>query len=114
MPHFIAEDGSIIVSRGQAAGGSIGLVEGSLLGRKLRLENLEEEIRILKKEDSELFIKISDLEDEIKLINQMTVRPQIEILQKELQKLNDNSLQLKVKIENVTFQLQKSCFLCKN
>ena len=105
--HFIAEDGSIIVSRGQAAGGSIGLVEGSLLGRKLRLENLEEEIRILKKEDSELFIKISDLEDEIKLINQMTVRPQIEILQRDLQKLNDNSLQLKVKIENVTLQLQK-------
>ncbi|MCO6460108.1 MAG: chromosome segregation protein SMC [Saprospiraceae bacterium] len=104
---FVTEDGSMTASQGYASGGSMGLIEGNLLGRKIRLESLEESAISLKKADSEYFIKLSDIEEQIKEIRLINKSPQLDTLNKQHQQIKDNLIQLKVKAEHLQLQLEK-------
>lgn len=105
--HFISEDGSMVVSHGHATGGSIGLIEGSLLGRKIRLESLEGELIELKKADSAYYVELANIEDKIAAISVESKGSELEKILKEAQHVRDALLQIKVKTEHNQLQLDR-------
>ena len=105
--HFISEDGSMVLSHGHASGGSIGLIEGSLLGRKLRLESLQEELIELKKSDSEFYVELANIDDKIGTISDEGKGPYLDKILKEVQQVKDALLQISVKAEYNQLQLDK-------
>lgn len=105
--HFITEDGSMQISNGQASGGSIGLIEGSLLGRKIRLESLEEELIHLKRSDSDLFVGLADVDEKIKTLQTVNKSAQMENLQRQSQQTKEALLQVNIQAEHIQLQLEK-------
>jgi chromosome segregation protein len=104
---FVSADGSIIASLGLTSGGSIGLIEGNILGRKLRLETLEKNLIQLKHTDSNCYIQLAELDDTIKLLHSINKTPQLETLVKQNQQTKDSLIQFKVKSEHFQLQLEK-------
>jgi len=105
--HFITEDGSTQISHGLANGGSIGLIEGSLLGRKIRLESLEEDLIHLKRSDSDLFVQLADIDEKVKSLQADNKSGQLETLQRQGQQTKESLLQINIQAEHIQLQLEK-------
>lgn len=105
---YVTIDGAVTVALAQVAGGSIGLIEGNLLGRKLRLDHLEEEIFATKKQSNALLEKIMNHQLSLKDLDVITEKQrELELVNQKLRQLEKDELQWTLHSDNLQSQLTK-------
>jgi len=96
---FITKNGKITKKKYSISGGSIGLFEGKKIGRVKNLERLDKEIKGLHKKLSEVELSKMENEKELEKLLNDTNEYEIENLQLEINRINEEFISIKTKHE---------------
>ncbi len=96
---FITKNGNIIRRTFSLSGGSVGLFEGKRIGRAKNLEKLQAEIKKLSLRLDEIKDNLDGNIKELNLLKNAIKKPEIEALQSEIRRINDEFISVKTKKE---------------
>jgi len=98
---YIAKSGKMISTHHTISGGSIGLFEGTKLGRAQKLKKLAKDIKKLEEVCQKLQEKLNDLQTQQTTLKRSDIRHQINLKQKEAGDYNSNLISSKTRFENL-------------
>ena len=105
---LLTKNGKIINRPFSITGGSVGLFEGKRIGRAKNLEKLADTIKKLKSKLSEVKQNLEEKSSDLERLKEQTFKPQIEQVQDELSKVNEEYISLKTKQEQISELLSKN------
>ena len=98
---LLSSNGSFIQSGAMVSGGSVGLFEGKKIGRKKNLEKLEDLLKKLQTNRSDLVDKIEKAKAELRTLRAQDVTQTVQKLNREHQQLQQEQVKLAVQFENI-------------
>ena len=105
---YLQKDGSGYQSLHHIVGGSVGIFEGNKIGRTQRLEKLREEIEGLTSSVATHKLQITETQNLIVGYNQQLKDQQLQRTKEEINRIENQLLQLDHKIENFNHQIEQS------
>lgn len=99
---FLDKAGKITKRQFSVSGGSVGLFEGKRIGRAKNLEKLEEEIKILRKDQAKAEESISKLQSQLDALKSASKAVQVEELKEELTHINETQISIQTKQDQFT------------
>lgn len=98
---FITETGKYTKRKFSISGGSVGLFEGKRIGRAKNLEKLEKEIKDLENKSVDIKERLEQRQQELARLKSDTFKSEIEQLQTEFSRVNEEYISLKTKKEQL-------------
>ena len=105
---ILQKDGTGFKTSKRIVGGSVGIFEGNKIGRTQRLEKLSTEIQALNASVAAIKLKITETQNLIVGFNQAVKDDQIKRTSDELNKAENNIVQIEHRIENYNAQINQS------
>lgn len=105
---FISKSGKYTKRRFSLSGGSVGLFEGKKIGRVKNLDKLAKEIKKLQKQSGEVDQSLADSQDELANLKKNSKKSEIEEIQSDLNKTNEQYVSIKTKHEQFRELVGKS------
>ncbi|OEK04167.1 chromosome segregation protein SMC [Roseivirga misakiensis] len=102
---FITETGKYTKRKFSIAGGSVGLFEGKRIGRAKNLEKLEKDIKSLETKSVDIKDRLDQKQQELARLKSDTFKSEIEQLQSDFGKVNEEYISLKTKKEQLAQML---------
>ena len=99
---IITLDGELIAATGSITGGKLKIKSAGLVGRKSKIEKLQEEINSLKKKEEEIALKYNESEKEIN-----SLKEEVQPLKEKIDELNIEVARYKEKNESITKELER-------
>lgn len=104
---FLAKDGSFVKQSNTVGGGSVGLFEGSRIGRKNQLEQLHKNINIIAAEKQKLENEIHQLSEKTEILKTKDTLHNLKELTSELGQKNREQVQLTTRKQALDHQLSQ-------
>ena len=98
---YLAKSGQFYATKYSISGGSIGLFEGKKLGRVQKLAKLSKLIKTIAQNSQQLQAKLNQIEQQRTTLKRSDIRHQIELKNKEANRLNNNLISAKTRYENL-------------
>src|SRR5690606_8047593 len=105
---FITKSGKITRRRFSISGGSVGLFEGTQIGRAKTLEKLDKEIRELNAKLDEIRASLAERQGDYEKLRNNRIRVQIEDLQNEIRQINEEYVSVRTKREQFSSMLSSA------
>ncbi|MFY0593027.1 chromosome segregation protein SMC [Roseivirga sp.] len=102
---FITETGKYTKRKFSVSGGSVGLFEGKRIGRAKNLEKLEKDIKSLETKSVDIKDRLDQRQQELARLKSDTFKSEIEQLQSDFGKVNEEYISLKTKKEQLAQML---------
>ncbi|MBK8700079.1 MAG: chromosome segregation protein SMC [Saprospiraceae bacterium] len=102
---FLSKSGSFLKTRISISGGSVGLFEGKKIGRKKNLEKLEAVIREATESKFKLNAELDQVKEQILMLKSSDKSMEVELLQKDLNKLEQEKTRIRVSLDNLVQKL---------
>ncbi len=99
---LLDKTGKITRRKFSISGGSVGLFEGKRIGRAKNLENLDQEIGELKKQQTSLEKKSEKIEEQLEQLKQSSRSGEIEELQEQLTRINETQISVQTRQDQFT------------
>ena len=105
---LLQKDGTGFKTGKRIVGGSVGVFEGNKIGRTQRLEKLKKDIDVLNQSAAALKLNISETQNLIVGFNQEVKNDQINKIREELNRAQNQAVQIEHRIENYVHQTEAS------
>lgn len=105
---LLTKNGKVINRRFSISGGSIGLFEGKRIGRAKNLEKLSEVIKMLKSKLDEVNLNLDEKTNDLERLKENNYKAQLEQVQIDLNKVNEEYISLTTKQEQHTSLLSEN------
>lgn len=102
---FITESGKYTKRKFSVSGGSVGLFEGKRIGRAKNLEKLQKDIKSLESQSVKIKDRLDDKQRELAKLKADTFKSEIEGLQTEFNRVNEEYISIKTKKEQIAQML---------
>jgi len=102
---FITESGQYTKRKFSISGGSVGLFEGKRIGRAKNLEKLEKDIKSLETKSVDIKEKLEQRQQELARLKSDTFRSEIDQLQTDFNRVNEELISIKTKKEQLAQML---------
>ncbi len=102
---FITESGQYTKRKFSVSGGSVGLFEGKRIGRAKNLEKLEKDIKALETKSVDIKEKLEHRQQELARLKSDTFRSEIDQLQSDFNRVNEELISIKTKKEQLAQML---------
>lgn len=102
---FITESGKYTKRKFSVSGGSVGLFEGKRIGRAKNLEKLQKDIKSLESQSVKIKDRLDEKQRELAKLKADTFKSEIETLQTEFNRVNEEYISIKTKKEQIAQML---------